>query len=181
MLLRSSRCHSRPSKRLSTGPRQYSWALGGGVPSKRTRKATLSSLATSATPPSVSVPDRPVRAPASCGSAHKGPTRGNSRNSATITGMPNSVARAARPPASRSAGRPTGMCASTSAVSRPQTAMIMAAATGSVCEYRKLVSTRKKPRKNTTSASRRARSSRVLSTISITSRVTPASLPSSVR
>ena len=43
------------------------------------------------------------------------------------------------------------------------------------------MSTRKKPRKNTTAASRLARSSSVFKAISTTSKVTPASLPSSVR
>jgi hypothetical protein len=73
------------------------------------------------------------------------------------------------------------MCASASAVSSPHTETSIASAVSSDCEYRKLVSTRKKPRKKTTIASRRARSSSVFSAISTTSIVTPASLPSSVR
>ena len=72
------------------------------------------------------------------------------------------------------------MWASTSAVSRPHTDTSIAAATSSDCEYRKWVRIRKKPRKNTTKASRRARSSSVLSAIRLTIIVTPASLPSRV-
>ncbi len=145
------------------------------------RKAISSSLAISAIAPMRIEPDSPVLPAASCGTPHSGPMRGNSRNSATISGAPSNAARAATLPAWRSDGLPTGMCASTSAVSRPHTDSSMAAAVSSDCEYRKFVSTRKKPRKNTTSASRRARNSSVFSDISTTSMVTPASLPKSVR
>ena len=126
-------------------------------------------------------PDSPVLPAASCGTPHSGPTRGNSRNNATISGAPSKAARAATAPAWRNGGLPTGMCASTSAVSSPHTDSIIAAAVSSDCEYRKFVNTRKKPRKKTTIASRRARSSSVFSAISTTSMVTPASLPKSVR
>jgi hypothetical protein len=145
------------------------------------RSAISSSLAISAIAPMRIEPDSPVRADASCGTPHSGPMRGNSRNSATITGAPSNAARAATLAAWRSGGLPTGMCASTSAVSRPHTDSSMAAAVATDCEYRKFVNTRKKPRKKTTSASRRARSSSVFSAISTTSMVTPASLPKSVR
>ena len=91
------------------------------------------------------------------------------------------VVRAARPAACRSAGRPTGMCASTRAVSQPHTDSSIHAAMPSDCEYSSCVSTTKKPRKNSTSASRRARSSSVFIDSSATSSATPASLPSSVR
>ena len=106
--------------------------------------------------------------------------RGNSKNSSSISGSPHSAARAATVAARHSGGRPTGMCDSASAVSRPHTATSSHKPVSSDCEYRKLVSTRKKPRKKTTSASRRARSSSVFSAISTTSMVMPASLPSRV-
>jgi hypothetical protein len=57
----------------------------------------------------------------------------------------------------------------------------MAAAVASDCEKKKFVSIVKKPRKKMTKASRRARSSSVLSASSATISVTPASRPSSVR
>ena len=140
----------------------------------------LSSSAKEATPPSRMLPDSPVRPCASCGKPQSGPRRGNSTNSTNITGSPRPAARADRPAARLRAGRPTGMWASTWAVSRPHTAIKSHKPVSRDCEYKKCVSTRKKPRKNTTRASRRARSSKVLSDISTTSSVMPAALPSKV-
>ena len=125
--------------------------------------------------------DRPVGVAPSLGTPHSGPMRGNSANINTISGAPSSAVRAASEPARLRLGRPTGMLASTSAVSSPHTDTSMAAATAIDCEYRKCVRIKKKPRKNTTKASRRARSSSIFSAISATAIVTPASLPSSVR
>ncbi len=95
---------------------------------KRTRKATLSSLAISAIAPSCIVPDKPVLAMLSCGTPHSGPMRGKSTNSSTISGAPTSAARAACAPARAIGGRPAGMCASTSAVISPHTDTSIAAA-----------------------------------------------------
>ena len=81
--------------------------------------------------------DRPVVETPSCGTPQSGPMRGNSTNSSAITGAPSSAVRAARPLAWRRLGWPTGMCASTSAVSRPQIETSIAPATASDCEYRK--------------------------------------------
>ncbi len=122
--------------------------------------------------------DRPMVEMPSWGTPQSGPTRGNSTNSSAITGAPSSAVRAARPLAWRRLGWPTGMCASTSAVSSPQIEISIATATASDCEYRKCVRMMKKPRKKTTKASRRARSSSVFSAISATASVTPGSLPS---
>ena len=60
--------------------------------------------------------------------------RGKSRKSSAITGAPSNAVRAARPPAWRRLGWPTGMWARTSAVSSPQTETSIATATGSDCE-----------------------------------------------
>jgi hypothetical protein len=116
--------------------------------------------------------------------AHKGATRGKSRNSATTSGRPVSRRRAERANACRNGGRPagcfmsrfrfSGRWANTSAATSNHTAMPMASAVTSDCECRKLASTRKNPRKKTTVASRRVRSSRVLSADITTSSVTPA-------
>ena len=57
----------------------------------------------------------------------------------------------------------------------------MTLATNSDCEKKKLASRVKKPRKKITIASRRARSSSVLSTSSMMISVTPASRPTIVR
>jgi len=78
--------------------------------------------------------DRPVFATPSCGTPHSGPMRGNSTNSSTMIGAPSSAVRAASRLAWRRLGWPTGMWASTSAVSRPQTETSIAAATASDCE-----------------------------------------------
>ena len=73
------------------------------------------------------------------------------------------------------------MCALTKAVSKPSSASSMAKAVSSDCEKKKLLSMQKNPKKNTTKASRWARSSRVLRASKITIMVTPASRPSRVR
>ena len=126
--------------------------------------------------------DRPLRPESgSPGSPHSGAMRGNSTNSATITGAPHSTMVAAVRSDCASGGRPTGRCALTSAVSRPISATSTAAAVVSDCEKKKLLSTVKKPRKKITSASRRARASSVFSASSSTTSTTPASRPSSVR
>ena len=174
---RSAR-HSLPSKRASTGPRKYIACGAGAAPSKRMRSATLSSSASSATDPMRMRSDSPVPAMPSPGTPHSGPMRGKSTNSSTMIGAPKAAVRAASHEAWRRLGWPTGMCASTSAVSKPHTETSIASATTSDCEYRKWVSTMKKPRKKTTKASRRARSSSVFSAISATSKVMPGSLPS---
>ncbi len=176
---------SRPLKAVSTGPRKYRLLCGGGAPpgvSKRTRIATLSSSTSDAMLPMDISPDRPLRPErASSGTPHSGAMRGNSRNSATMMGAPSSAMRAAVRMEAASSGRPTGMWALTSAVSSPSSATSRAAAVGSDCEKKKLASSVKKPRKNTTMASRRARSSSVLSASSTTISVTPASRPTMVR
>ena len=80
-----------------------------------------------------SVPDKPVLASDSCGTAHSGAMRGKSMNSTSMIGAPNSAACAATRPARAIGGRPTGMWASTSAVSRPHTETTIAAATAIDC------------------------------------------------
>jgi hypothetical protein len=141
----------------------------------------LSSSARRAMLPTRIVLDRPERpVTSSLGVPHSGARRGNSMNSASMIGAPSN----AMPPAVRAAcasgGRPTGMWALTSAVSRPSSASSIATAVSRVCDWKKLVSMAKKPRKKTTKASRRARSSIVLSASSTTTNVTPASRPSRV-
>ena len=54
-------------------------------------------------------------------------------NSTSMIGAPSSAACAATRPARAIGGRPTGMCASTSAVSRPHTETTIAAATAIDC------------------------------------------------
>ena len=128
--------------------------------------------------PTFITPDSPLRpAMVSLGMPHSGAMRGNSKNSAAMMGAPSSAMVPARRNACASGGRPTGMWALTSAVSSPSSATSMATAVGSDCEKKKLLSIVKKPRKNTTMASRRARTSSVLSASSITMSVTPASRP----
>jgi hypothetical protein len=97
-----------------------------------------------------------------------------------MMGAPMAAMPAAMRAACASEGRPTGMWAFTSAVSRPSSASRMPAAVGSDCEWKKCVSRVKKARKNTTKASRRARISSVLSASSTTMSVTPASCPKRV-
>ena len=94
----------------------------------------LSSCATSATEPMRIVFDSPVAETPSCGTPQSGPTRGNSTNSSAMIGAPNSAVRADSAAAWRRLGWPTGMCASTSAVSSPQTETSIAAATAIDCE-----------------------------------------------
>ena len=120
-------------------------------------------------------PDFPCKGPP--GVPHKGASRGNSMNSTTMMGAPNSAIFPAIFAAAISGGLPTGMCALTKAVNKPISATSMAKAVSSDCENKKLLSMQKKPRKNTTNASRCARSSNVLSASNITSKVTPASRP----
>ena len=107
---------------------------GGGAPSKRMRKATLSSCASAATVPMLITFDSPVPENPSCGTPHSGPTRGNSTNSNTISGAPSAAVLPARPAAVRRLGVPAGMWASTSAVSRPQIDSSIIAATPRLCE-----------------------------------------------
>ncbi|CAM3693118.1 Secreted protein [Paracidovorax anthurii] len=141
-----------------------------------------SSSASEATLPTSILPDRPLRPEGlSLGMPQSGAMRGKSTNSASITGAPSSAMRPASRSGSASGGRPTGMCALTSAASRPSSATSIAAAVASDCEKKKLLSIVKKPRKKITMASRRARSSSVLSASSITISVTPASRPTMVR
>ena len=101
-------------------------------------------------------------------------------NSAATMGAPSSTMVPAVRADSRSGGLPTGLWAFTSAVSRPSSPTTMEAAVSSDCEKKKFVSIVKKPRKKMTKASRRARSSSVLSASSRVVRVTPASRPSTV-
>ncbi len=135
----------------------------------------LSSSASCATLPTRICADKPLRPVAmSLGRPHSGAMRGNSRNSASITGAPARAMRAAVPKAWPSGGRPTGMWALTRAVSSPSRAASVAMAVGSDCEKKKFATRVKKPRKKIAMASRRARSSRVLSASSTTMKVTPA-------
>ena len=124
-------------------------------------------------------PLRPVIS--SFGVPHSGAMRGNSMKSASMIGAPSSAIQPAVRAACARGGRPTGMCALTRAVSRPSSATSIATAVSSDCELKKFVSIAKKPRKKMTKASRRARSSSVLSASSTTTSVTPASRPSTVR
>ena len=150
--------------------------------SKRTRSATVSSSASAAIAPTFMLPERPLRPVSwSPGRPHSGAMRGKNMNSATITGVPNRAMRAAARSASANGGRPTGMWALISAVSKPTSATSMAMAVGMDCEKKKLLSIVKKPRKKITMASRRARASSVLSASSMAIRVTPASRPRMVR
>ena len=178
-------CHSRPSNCDSTGPRKYSCDCGGAAlpgPSNRTRRATLSSSASCAMLPTCMLPERPLRAlRVSPGMPHSGAMRGNSTNSASMMGAPSSAMVPAVRSDCASGGRPTGMCALTSAVSSPSSAISMATAVGSDCEKKKLLSMVKKPRKKITRASRRARASSVFRASSTTTSATPASRPRMVR
>ena len=142
--------------------------------------ATASFCASKATEPMFMLFDRPMPARWSCGTPHSGLMRGNSTNMMAISGAPSSAVLPASRAAMRSDGLPTGMLASTSALSKPHTDTSIASATSRLCEYRNCVRIRKKPRKNTTNASRRARSSSVLRAISDTAMATPGSLPSRV-
>jgi hypothetical protein len=99
------------------------------------RAAMPSSSASSAMVPTRMVFDRPVRpAMASPGVPHSGASRGNSMNSASMIGAPASAIQPAVRAACISGGRPTGMCALTSAVSRPSSASSMVSAVSSDCE-----------------------------------------------
>ena len=132
--------------------------------------------------PTCMLADRPLRPLiASDGMPHSGASRGNSTNSTAMMGAPSRAIQLAVFSAVIKGGRPTSMCALTSAVSRPSRPTSIAAAVSSDCEKKKLVSIVKKPRKKITKASRRARSSSVLSASSTTISVTPASRPSKVR
>ncbi len=132
--------------------------------------------------PTSIVADKPLRPlMASLGMPHSGAMRGNSTNSASMIGAPSAAIDPAIFAACSSGGLPTGMCALTSAVSRPSSATSMASAVSRDWEKKKLVSMVKKPRKNTTKASRRARTSSVFKASSSTISVIPASRPSSVR
>ena len=122
--------------------------------------------------------DKPMPARWSCGTPHSGLMRGNSTNISTISGAPSSAVLPASRAAMPSDGLPTGMLASTSALSSPHTDTSIARPTSRFCEYRNCVRIRKKPRKNTTNASRRARSSSVLMAINDTTIATPGSRPS---
>ena len=129
--------------------------------------------------PTGMVADRPLRpCMASAGRPHSGAMRGNSRNSVTMMGAPASAIHSALAAARRSGGLPTGMWLSTRAVSRPSMPISMAAATGRLCEKKKLLSRVKKPRKKSTKVSRRACISSVFRLSSTTTKATPASRPS---
>ncbi len=174
--------HSRPSKVDSTGPRKYRSLCGGGRPSNLMRIAMLSSSARLARLPTCMLDDSPLRpVMASPGMPHSGASRGNSTNSTAMMGAPSRAIQEAVRAARISGGRPTFMWALTSAVSSPSSPTSMAAAVSNDCEKKKLVSIAKKPRKKITKASRRARSSSVLRASRVTTSVTPASRPSSVR
>ena len=128
------------------------------------------------------LPDSPLRpTESSLGIPHSGAMRGNSMNSTSMIGRPSSAMRVAMCSDCVSGGRPTGRWALISAVSRPSRPSIMATATTSDCEKKKLLSSVKKPRKKITIASRRARISSVLSPSKITISVTPGSRPMMVR
>ena len=101
-------------------------------------------------------------------------------NSAAMMGAPSSAMVNAVRNACARGGRPTGMWALTSAVSMPSSASSMAAAVSSDCELKKLLIMVKKPRKKMTSASRRARNSRVFRAKRAITSVTPASRPTNV-
>src|SRR5205823_10374609 len=74
--------HSRPSKRESTGPRQYRSAGGGGAPLKSTRKAAASESDNSLIEPGLMLSDNPERPPDSVGEPQSGPaSRGKRTNS----------------------------------------------------------------------------------------------------
>ena len=79
--------------------------------------------------------DKPLRpAIASPGVPHNGASRGNSRNNASMIGAPASAIQPAVFAACVNGGRPTGMCAFTSAVSRPSSATSIVTAVISDCE-----------------------------------------------
>ena len=94
----------------------------------------LSSRATSATLPRRIEFESPVVEMPSCGTPQSGPMRGNSTNISAMIGAPSRAVRPASRAAWRRLGWPTGMWASTSAVSSPQTDSSIATATGSDCE-----------------------------------------------
>ena len=111
---------------------------------------------------------------------HKGAKRGNSINSAAMMGAPSSISRPAVLMGTLSGGLPAGICALTTAASSPHSPSNMASASAKLCPNKKWVMMMKKPKKNTTKASRRARSSRVFRQSSTTARVTPPSRPAKV-
>ena len=95
----------------------------------------LSSSTSSAIWPTFMEPERPLRPVSSCpGTPHSGDRRGNNRNSTSMMGAPMSAMPPAMRAACESGGRPTGMWAFTSAVSRPSSAIRMPAAVSSDCE-----------------------------------------------
>ncbi|MNG23517.1 hypothetical protein D3C84_1081300 [compost metagenome] len=65
---------------------------------------------------------------------HSGAMRGNRTNNASMIGAPSSAMRPAMRADCINGGRPTGMWALTSAVSRPSSATSMASAVGKDCE-----------------------------------------------
>ena len=85
--------------------------------------------------PTAMLLDKPLRpAMASPGKPHKGAMRGNSMNSTSMMGAPNSVMPPDKRAACHSVGRPCGRCASTKVVSSPHSASNMLAAVSSDCE-----------------------------------------------
>ena len=125
-----------PSKCVSTGPRKYICAGGGAraVEAHPHRDAVVARDLGRPSPCFI-VFDRPVVETPSCGTPQSGPMRGKSTNSSDHhrRAEQRGARRPARPPGAR-LGWPTGMCASTSAVSSPHTETSIATATGSDCE-----------------------------------------------
>ena len=77
---------------------------------------------------------KPLRpAIASPGVPHSGAKRGKSKNSTTMMGAPSSAIQPAVLAATRRGGLPTGMCALTSTVSRPNKPINMLAAVTNDC------------------------------------------------
>src|SRR4030095_11835597 len=81
--------HRRPSKAWNTGPRQYSCAREGTLPSKRTRNAIASDSMSRLSEPGCISSLRPVDAVSPrLGTDQNGPgTRGNRRNITSASGM----------------------------------------------------------------------------------------------
>ena len=99
------------------------------------RRATLSSSASAAIVPTSMLALKPLRpVMASVGTPHSGAMRGNSMNSTTMMGAPSSAICPAVFAASTKGGLPTGMCALTSAVSRPSSPTTMLKAVSRDCE-----------------------------------------------
>jgi hypothetical protein len=111
----------KPSKVLSTGPRQYSAARRGGAPSKRARKAGSYSVASLLMLPGDISSDSPVVAASPRYSVQNCPeTRGKNRKQASARGIDIASARADSRTAARVLSALPGCAMSANATQAPQ-------------------------------------------------------------